>query len=140
LNEGLAQIFETAIFEAGELRVGHADEARRRAVREAVQKKELLPLADLLRSGPKQFRVAHAADKQASDRHYLAAWGLAFYLTFDRKVLGTKALDEYVQALQRGTDPLDAFCDLTGTPLPQLEKDWHDYLRRLQPDGTVDAK
>ncbi len=34
LNEGLAQIFETAIFEVGELRIGHADKERLDAVRE----------------------------------------------------------------------------------------------------------
>ncbi len=137
LNEGLAQIFETAIFEAGELRVGHADRVRLRAVQQALDKKDLLSLTDLLRSGPKQFQVEQAADKQVSDRHYLASWALAFYLTFDRKVLGTKALDDYIRALQRGTDPLDAFQDLVGVPLPQFEKDFQQYLRRLQPDGSV---
>src|SRR5262249_11218184 len=28
LNEGMAQVFETAVFEAGELRIGHADRTR----------------------------------------------------------------------------------------------------------------
>ncbi len=137
LNEGLAQIFETAIFEAGELRVGHADKARLDAVREALKKNQLLPLTDLLRSGPKQFQVAHGDDKQASDKHYLASWALAFYLTFDRKVLGKKPLDDYVKALQHGTDPLEAFQDLVGTPLPQFEKEFQEYLQQLQPDGSV---
>jgi hypothetical protein len=137
LNEGLAQIFETAVFEAGELRVGHADKARLIAVRQALKKKELLGLADLLRSGPKQFQVAHATEKQVSDQHYLASWALGFYLTFDRKLLGTKALDDYVRALQRGTDPLEAFQDLVGAPLPQFEKDFRQYLSQLQSDGSV---
>jgi hypothetical protein len=137
LNEGLAQIFETAIFEAGELRVGHADKGRLEAVQQALKKKELLGLADLLRSGAKQFQVAHASDKQASDQHYLASWAVAYYLTFDRKLLGTKALDDYVRALQRGTEPLDAFQDLVGTPLPQFEKDFQQYLTQLQSDGSV---
>jgi hypothetical protein len=39
--------------------------------------------------------------------------------------------------LQRGTEPLDAFQALTGTPLAQFEKEFHEYLDRLQPDGTV---
>jgi hypothetical protein len=139
LNEGLAQIFETAIFEAGELRVGHADKVRLAAVREVLKKNDL-PLADLLRSGPKQFQVEHASEKQISDKHYLTSWALAYYLTFGRKVLGTKALDDYVQALQRGTDPLDAFQTLVGSPLPQFEKDFQEYIDRLQPDGTVRGK
>ncbi len=95
LNEGLAQIFETAIFEVGELRIGHADEERLRAVRRALSKNTLLPLSDLLRSRSKQFLIAHDGDRQVSDRHYLASWALAFYLTFECKVLGTPALDRY---------------------------------------------
>jgi hypothetical protein len=90
LNEGLAQIFESAIFEAGELRVGRADPKRVAALRE--MKKNELPLVELLRSGPKQFQVEHAGDREVSDRHYLTSWALAYYLTFDRKILGTKAL------------------------------------------------
>jgi hypothetical protein len=137
LNEGLAQIFETAIFEVGELRIGHADKERLDAVRRALRKHTLLTLNDLVRAGPKQFQVAHDGDRQISDRYYLASWALAFYLTFDRKVLGTPALDAYVRDLKRGSDPLDAFQKLTGQPLSQFERDFLDYLERLRPDGSV---
>jgi hypothetical protein len=137
LNEGLAQIFETAVFEVGELRVGHADKERLEAVRQALGKDALLPLADLLRAGPKQFQVAHDSDKHISDRYYLASWALAFYLTFDRKLLGTPALDAYVRQLRRGVDPVEAFRDLTGQPLAAFERDFLHYLNHLHPDGHV---
>jgi hypothetical protein len=137
LNEGLAQIFETAIFEIGELRVGHADKERLEAAQKALSKGTLLPLSELLKSGPKQFLVAHAADQQISDRYYLASWSVAFYLTFDRKVLGTKALDEYVKALQHGVEPQEAFRTLVGMPLPQFEKQFQQYLKQLLQDGTT---
>lgn len=137
LNEGLAQIFETAVFEVGELRIGHADRGRLDAVRQALGKNAFLPLADLLRSGAKQFQVAHDGDKQVSDRYYLASWALAFYLTFDRKLLGTPALDTYVRQLQRGTDPLEAFRELTGQPLEAFERAFLHYLNHLRPDGKV---
>jgi hypothetical protein len=140
LNEGLAQIFETAIFEVGGLRVGHADKERLEAAQKALAKGELMPLGELLKSGPKQFQVAHADDKQAADRHYLASWALAFYLTFDRKLLGTRALDEYVQALQRGADPQEAFRALVGVPLPEFEKQFQQYVKQLRPDGTTGKK
>jgi hypothetical protein len=137
LNEGLAQIFETALVEAGELRLGHADRERLDAVRLALRKGALLPLAELLQSGPKQFQVAHAAEQQASDRYYLASWALAFYLTFERKLLGTPALDEYVRAVRRGDGPLEAFATLVGRPLPEFEKAYLQYLKNLRADGTV---
>jgi hypothetical protein len=137
-NEGLAQIFETAIVEVGELRVGHADAERLAAVRKALKAPAtLLPLADLLRSEPKHFLVAHASDQQVSDRYYLASWALAFYLTFEKRLLGTKELDDYVHALRRGVDPLLAFRDLVGKPLANFEKEYLEYLGKLRADGTT---
>jgi hypothetical protein len=131
LNEGLAQIFETAIFEADELRVGHLDKERVLRMRELLQDGQFVPLADLLKSGPKQFLVVHATEKQTSDRFYLASWSLAYYLTFERKLLGTKAMDQYVAALHRGGDPSASFRDLVGQPLNQFEKEFREYLAKL---------
>jgi hypothetical protein len=135
LNEGLAQIFETAIVEAGELRVGHADPARRVAARSALRKGNLPKLTDLLRSGPAQFRVAHGSEKQVSDHYYLGSWALAFYLTFDRKLLGTPKLDAYVQALKRDADPVAAFRTLVGQPLDEFEKEFRQSLLTPRADG-----
>jgi len=70
-----------------------------------------------------------------SDRYYLASWALAFYLTFDRNLLGTPALDHYVAQLKRGTDALQAFRELTGQPLAAFERDFVAYLNRLRPEG-----
>jgi hypothetical protein len=140
LNEGLAQIFETAVVEVGELRIGLADADRLSAAQAAVEKGKLLPLADLLRAGPKQFQVNHAGEQEASDRYYLAAWALAFDLTFERKLLGAKALDDYVAALHKGADPLDAFRDLVGEPVAEFEKKHLQYLKDLRPDGTTAKK
>jgi hypothetical protein len=131
LNEGLAQIFETAIVEAGELRVDAPDPKRLRQVRLALRKNKLCPLRDLLRAGARQFLVHHANEQEVADQYYLASWALAYYLAFDRKKLGTADLDRYVTALKQGADPVEAFCQLVGQPLPEFEKAWLQYLRGL---------
>jgi hypothetical protein len=131
LNEGLAQIFETAIVEAGELRVGLHDKERIRRVQELLRKDQFVPLPDLLKSGPKHFLVQHATEQQSSDRYYLSAWALACYLTFERRLLGGKAMDQYVRALHRGGDPLEAFREFAGQPLPEFEKAFRRYLAKL---------
>jgi hypothetical protein len=141
LNEGLAQLFEDPVIEAGELRVGHADPVRLKKVQDAAGEKKadggLVPLADLLRTGQEQFVTAHAGETEVADRNYLTAWGLTHYLTFGRKVVGTQGLDDYLTAVNTGTDPAKAFAALVGQDLPAFEKDWHEYLRKLQPDGNV---
>lgn len=137
LNEGLAQIFETAIVEAGELRVGHADPVRLAQVRILAKRGELVPVSELLRAGPKQFLVGHASDQQISNRFYTTSWALAFYLTFELRKLGTPELDQYVRALKRDTDPHDAFRQLCGLPLPRFEHNFQLYVLGLQSDGTA---
>ena len=136
LNEGLAQIFEKAVFEAGEARVGHADPDRLKAVKSAVRKQELIRLPELLTSSGRDFLVAHATDREVSDRHYLASWALAFYLTFERRKLGTPEFDRYTRACKGGANPLEAFQSLVNQPLPQFERAWHAYLLELRHDGT----
>ncbi|MFL5342166.1 MAG: DUF1570 domain-containing protein [Gemmataceae bacterium] len=137
LNEGLAQIFETALLDGADLRVGHADAARLGRAKDALKKNELVPVADMLKSGPKQFLLVHVGDKQVSDRYYLTAWGLAQYLTFERRLLGSAALDRYVEALRDGRDVRKAFEELIGQPLPQFETDFRRYLQLLQLDGSL---
>lgn len=141
LNEGLAQVFETAVVEAGELRADHAEAGRLGRVKERLKARgadeRLLPVGELLVLGREGFRAAHAAEAAAADRAYLSCWALAFYLTFGRRVLGTPAFDYYVESINSGRDPQKAFERLVGQSLPAFERDWHDYLTRLQPDGTL---
>jgi hypothetical protein len=137
LNEGLAQIFETALVEAGEIRVGHADPCRLERTKAALRKHDLLSVTQLLRAGPHDFLIGHAGDQPVSDRTYLSAWALAFYLAFERHLLGTPALDRYVHALHCGVDPVEAFRELVGEPLPEFEHAVERYLLDLRSDGTT---
>jgi hypothetical protein len=139
LNEGLAQIFETALLEAGELRVGHADPDRLARVKESLRKDEPVSLNELLHSGAEQFLVGHGSDRLAADRHYLASWALAYFLTFQRHKLGTPEMDEYVRTLKHGADPVEAFRALVKEPLPEFEEELHRFLRCLRSDGTTGA-
>jgi hypothetical protein len=141
LNEGLAQVFETAIFEGDEVRLGRPDPVRLKSAKKAAG--ELVPLKDLLRSSPKQFIVAHASDKETSDRYYLTSWALAYYLASDGKVLNTKKLDDYCRATRARDDPLETFLALVGVRgdgLAGFEEKFHAYVRNLQPNGTTKPK
>ena len=134
LNEGLAQIFETPILEAGELRVGHADEDRLKKLHAGLV---LVPLSDLLKAGKEAFIAGHSGEQAASDRTYLTSYSLAIFLMFERRALGTAGFDEYLLAVNGGEEPAKAFAKLVDQDLPAFEKDWHDFLRRLQPDGSA---
>ena len=107
LNEGLAQVFETAVVEAGELRADHPDRERLRRVKDWLKGKgggPPVPLADLLTTGREAFLASHADQAAASDRAYLTCWALAHYLTFDRRLIGTPAFHKYLTAVNGGGD------------------------------------
>ena len=136
LNEGLAQIFETAILEAGELRIGHADTVRLALVqarlKESNANARLLPLAELLKAGPGRYLAAHREQKGAVDRAYLSAWALTFTLTFEKSLVGQPGFDDYLRTLNLGGDPVTTFVEWTGSPLQRFERDWHDDLLKLK--------
>jgi hypothetical protein len=137
LNEGMAQVFETAVFEAGELRLGHADRTRLVKAQDALAKKEFPPLTDVLTAGPKVFVVNHGGDRPEADRAYVATWAVASYLMFDRRVLGSDELDEFVKAVNSGGEPVKTFEKLVGQSLPDFEKALHSWVRRLRPNGSL---
>lgn len=133
LDEGLAQLFEAAFVEAGELQAGRPDPARLARLQAWLAGKggAPLPLAELLRAGPVSFLAAHAADAAAADRAYLTSWGVASYLLLERRLLGTEARGRYAAALAAGADPVAAFESLTGEPLEVTEAKWKAYVRSL---------
>ncbi|MBX7103505.1 MAG: DUF1570 domain-containing protein [Gemmataceae bacterium] len=137
LHEGLAQVFESAIVEGGELRVGHADAQRLAQAKSLARKKQLPSLQDLLQSGPKHFSTQLPTDAQEADAYYLAAWVYAHWLTFDRRVTGTRAFSDYLSDLKQGRDPIAAFAALAGQLPVQVEQSVEQFLLKLQPDGTV---
>lgn len=135
LDEGLAQVMETAVLEAGELRVGHADPIRLERVKNAITGKEkpLMPVAELLTGGAEQFLARHADRTATADRAYLTAWAMAMHLTFDRRLLNGTGFEVYRLA----ANDMAAFERWVGRTLPEYERELAAYLKRLKPDGTL---
>jgi len=137
LNEGMAQVFETAVFEAGELRIGHMDKARLEKAQESLEKKEFPSLKDILTAGREVFVVAHVGKRPEADRAYVATWALASYLMFDRGMLSGDSLDGFVKSVNAGGDSLAAFAKHTGQALAEFEKDYLTWLKKLQPNSSL---
>jgi mRNA-degrading endonuclease RelE of RelBE toxin-antitoxin system len=137
LNEGMAQVFETAVFEGGELRIGHAERARLEKAQDAIRDKAFPPLKEIITARRDAFVVTHAGKRPEADRAYTATWALASYLMFNRQVLGTAELDDFVKATNHGADPLAAFEKLTGQSAAEFDKAFHDWMKRLQPNGSL---
>jgi hypothetical protein len=123
LNEGLAQVFEGGHLESGCLRIDAPDPAKLERLWNDLKRPEALSLIEVFRAQPEAFLGIHrgAAPRGAdgpqaggppgaaapagaasgvlseAERYYLYSWGLAHFLTFEHRVLGTPALDAFLE-------------------------------------------
>ncbi|MGL6076877.1 MAG: DUF1570 domain-containing protein [Fimbriiglobus sp.] len=137
VNEGLAQVYETAVVEAGELRVGHPDATRLAEFQKLIQKTDAPKLADLLRAKPDEFLAGHASQKAASSQKYLMAWAVMYYLMFERGLVGGPEFEAFVTV---SGEPLAGFTRWTNQEIDTFEKQMLDYFTRLKHDGLLTPK
>lgn len=132
LNEGLAQVFEAAIFEADTLRLDAPHPKSLAMLQADLREAALLRLADLLSAGETPFVAAHESDRRAAKRHYLYAWGLAYYLVFGPARLDPAKLE---QLADRGTTSAGQLETLLGKPLDEIERDWRKTILEPAANG-----
>ena len=132
LNEGLAVLFEGGLLESGTLRIDAPDAPALRRLKADLAGDQPLSLAALLAADRSRFAPSRGAGPQSSERYYLYAWGLAYYLTFEKHLLGSAALDQYVDPAAAAKDPVERFERLVGVPLPQFEEQWRRYMTKLR--------
>jgi Protein of unknown function (DUF1570) len=137
LNEGIAQVYETALLEAGELRIGHADTTRLSAVQKLLQIPGGFNVTELLRGSPEEFLAGHAGQRNSASQKYLMAWAVTHYLMFARGLIGGPEFEAY---LAGQADPVAAFVKWTVQEIEAFEKHLREYLERLKPDGSLIPK
>lgn len=132
LNEGLAQIFETGQLEAGTLRLDAPHAERLKLLQADLRSAKPLSLAEVLSAEGSEFLVFHPGGAAASTRYYLYSWGLAWYLAFRQPVLGSAALDRYVDPAAARIPPIARFEQLVGMPLEQFQSRWRAEMLQLK--------
>ncbi len=140
LNEGLAQIFENAQFDVDVLRLDAPDPVLLARLQRELASAQPWPLARMLAAEDAAFTARHAADD--TDKHYLYAWGVAYYLAFERDLLGGEALSRYVRSRQDSTadhaaasPAVGRFELLVDDDLEHFEQRWREYMLRLHVDS-----
>ncbi len=131
LNEGLAVIFEGGLLEGNSLRVDAPNPVALKKLKADLAGPAPLGLEKLLFAGQDQFLLMAAVRPAAVDRYYVYAWGLAYYLTFEKRLLSSPALEKYLQPGNARLAPVPRFEQLIGKPLKQFEQEWQAYIRGL---------
>ncbi|MCG8583777.1 MAG: DUF1570 domain-containing protein [Pirellulales bacterium] len=130
LNEGLAQVFESARVDVDELRLGAVDTRRLVALDIELKRDDALSIRDMLNADRQVFLVEHRSDR-ASERHYLFAWAVAYYLTQERNLLESKALSEYVAQRRADSNQVRRFERLVGSNIADFQREWQRHMKTL---------
>lgn len=133
LHEGLAQVFEGGQLEGDSLRIDAPDRDRLKRLLTDLNSGDPLPLARLLVAEEPTFAGDHGG--RASERHYLYAWGLSYYLVTEKNLLGSPALDEFVSPQSAALSPTARLEKLVHQPLGTFESQWREKLQKLAPLG-----
>ena len=140
LDEGLAQVIETAPLEAGELRLDAADPVRLRALQAFLGRREPPRLLDLLTARQERFLVGHGGSREMSRHAYLMAWGLAFHLALLEPVLAPASLTALCETAEAHGDDVQRVADferLVGMDLAKFEEVWRRRILTLRPGERV---
>jgi hypothetical protein len=127
LNEGLAQVFESPSPEPELLRIDAPNAEMLKRLKKDLAGPAPLLLAELLAADQAAF-----LDAERGGRLYLYAWGLAYYLCFERGLLGSPTLDAYVSADARPGPAVERFERLVGAPLGEFEPQWRQFVAGLK--------
>jgi predicted thioesterase len=132
LNEGLAVMFEGGMLEGETLRVDAPNLAALKKIKADLAGAEPLGLAKLLAAGPSAFLPADQAAVASADRYYAYAWGLAYWLTFQKRLLEGPSLERYVERGNPAGEPAVRFQQLLAAPLESVEAQWRTYIVSLK--------
>jgi hypothetical protein len=126
-NEGLAQVFEAGQLDGDTLRIDAPNPKALQQLQRDLASDSPLTLTQLLAANDRDFLLSH--NNGASQRHYLYAWGLAYYLTIEEGMLQDGKLALYLTAHDKAS--LQRLEELTGKPLAELEREWRRAMLRM---------
>ena len=128
LDEGLAQVIETAPLEAGELRLDAPDPARLARIKDLITAGALIPAAEIVASGQDAFVGGHGGKEAIA---YLAAWAIACDLAVLRPAL---TADKIVALSEIGDrDAIASLETLVGMPIDRYDRQWRQRALEWKP-------
>jgi len=125
LNEGLAQLFENAVFEHGTFRIDQAPQPIVERLQQRIRRSNEPLLPKLFEGDSGRFLLDNSLHQNQLD--YDIAWGLVWYLVFHQRLLEHGRLVQYVP--EKGDQKLSNMSfDQT---LAQFESRWRSFILSL---------
>jgi len=133
LNEGWAQIFEAGMLDVNTLRIDAPRNDLLARLSADLRSANPPRLAGLLTAPTADYLAGHQQAAAHVGQLYRTSWGLAWYVTFERQLLGTPAMETFLRRDGANLPPIERFEKLVGQPLPQFEAQWCKRILELAP-------
>ena len=129
LDEGLAQIFETGQIEADSLRVDAPDRTRLAQLQDDLRSERPLTIQEVVPADEQDF--LNPASSRSAQRYYLYAWGLAYYLAFEKDRLRPEVLNAFLSNAE-DFGPAARFTRLVEMPIAKFERQWREAILAMR--------
>jgi len=137
LNEGMAQLFEEAIWTGDAFLMNQVPPRRIRQLQSDIENNNLQSLRVLINMSPERWSANLAGDPAVGSTQYNQAWAIVHYMAYGDNGRNGAKLVMLLKALSKGQDPEAAFHDSFGTNLDTFRARFEDYALGLQPTAEA---
>lgn len=143
LNEGLAQVFEEAVWNGSNFGLEQIPPRRIRQMQDDFKQKRLVKFDTLLGLSPMEWSRRLETDHATGATQYNQAWAMTYFLINARDEHGgfryRQRLLRMLAALHEGVEPGDAFSQAFGQNIEGFEKRFVEYARQMKatPQATL---
>jgi len=127
LNEGLAQLFEHAQFENGTFRIDLPPHKILASLQDRIERDHGMSLQRILQTEAGSFILFENLHQGRLD--YDVAWGLAWYLVFQKQLFAPGSLDQYVHPRD---EPAPTVEETFGESVSRVQAEWVAFIRQLE--------
>jgi len=127
LNEGLAQLFEHAQFENGTFRIDLPPKKILTSLKDRLERDHGMSLQRILQTEAGSFILFENLHADRLD--YDVAWGLAWYLVFQKQLFAPGNLDGYVHRRNQAAPTVE---ETFGESVSRVQAEWVAFIRQLE--------
>src|SRR5258706_3612538 len=137
LNEGMAQLFEEAIWTGDAFLMNQVPPRRIRQLQSDIENNNLLSLKILINMSPEKWSDNLAGDPAVGSTQYNQAWAIVHYMAYGDGGKNGARLVTLLKALSKGQEPETAFRDSFGGNLHPFRARFENYALALQPTAEA---
>lgn len=141
LNEGMAQIFEEAIWTGDGFWLGHVPPRRIRQLTADLQKNRTIRFELMLTMSPERWAMNLSESGELGATQYNQSWAMVHFLTFVADAQGNPLhrarLINMLRLLHEGKEGVDAFQEAFSSNIRGFEDRFMEYAQTLRPTTTA---